>query len=611
MFGIINILFQAEANRDWDDDNSQMRKNRLFKTQAETKNAYSSPVNKQNVDKMKVYKTNSNSGNEEPIKVDQRTNRLSLPDLKVPSTTDFQEELKEATKRLRYTKPEEPTSIKYKPSNISRNTDNNSKLKTLDPNIHNKDFRKKLKEMSDEIPFNAAPRSDPSGKECSSEEKSPIVKQKEQPKTFYFGMDEPQNDFDNDIIDHFTSSLHPISKAKQISSTSDSDLSSEMEMDDCQISKAGIDLQLRPMLPKKQLEIPRFSPAAAWKLLSAIDTSDPATSTIASDDSPVFIEDRIEKYSRPPPPTVQIGPRSSNDKSGDSGISGDAGPGGYDDSQENILNAGDAQFHRNQQDISWTPQQDLEDDSSLEEGLNHSLENPREYQKKPHVFSLSLPRDNHLAAYMVEKNINSSTSLQKLKRSVSGVLNNLSQNKKGYTHSPLNQDQNENWFLSKSAPNSLSNVPNSLESKVSQKEDTQNTVPNSGRVMYLPEFDAGSDHRHRSRTKNDVKERSKSADRSRSNTKLSVFSKSCENISAELDKSNQRPENLQDPPKQYEWKSNRKPKKFTFQSTVRQIERKRLAEKLSREAERKECQRLRELEAMQKVEEEFQRKRAR
>lgn len=57
------------------------------------------------------------------------------------------------------------------------------------------------------------------------------------------------------------------------------------------------------------------------------------------------------------------------------------------------------------------------------------------------------------------------------------------------------------------------------------------------------------------------------------------------------------------------WKG-RKSKRFTFQSTVRQIERRRLAEKLSREAERKEQQRLSELEAMQRVEEEFQRKRA-
>lgn len=53
-----------------------------------------------------------------------------------------------------------------------------------------------------------------------------------------------------------------------------------------------------------------------------------------------------------------------------------------------------------------------------------------------------------------------------------------------------------------------------------------------------------------------------------------------------------------------------KPKRFTFQSTMRQIERRRLAERLSREAEAKERQRLGELEVMRRVEEEFQKKRA-
>lgn len=51
--------------------------------------------------------------------------------------------------------------------------------------------------------------------------------------------------------------------------------------------------------------------------------------------------------------------------------------------------------------------------------------------------------------------------------------------------------------------------------------------------------------------------------------------------------------------------------RFTFQSTVRQIERRRIADRLSKEAEQKEAERISELEAMRRVEEEFQRKRAR
>lgn len=268
--------------------------------------------------------------------------------------------------------------------------------------------------------------------------------------------------------------------------------------------------------------------------------------------------------------------------------------------------------------ISWTPQQDLGDDSSIEEGLhNESSYKLREakYENKPHVFSLSLPRDNHLAAYMSDKA--AFTSLQKLKRSVSGVLSSLS-NKKDIVEMNLSQDQSDNWFLSKSAPNSLNNGFSSLDLKSSVKSDEKDILlvsnsKGSGRLMYLPKFDNVQDYRHaRSRFKEDLRERSKSADRARSNYRLSVFSKSCENVNEET-RSSSEPEDLQDLPKEFNdvknW--NRKPKRFTFQSTVRQIERRRLAEKLSREAEMKEKQRLRELEAMQKVEEEFQKKRAR
>lgn len=44
---------------------------------------------------------------------------------------------------------------------------------------------------------------------------------------------------------------------------------------------------------------------------------------------------------------------------------------------------------------------------------------------------------------------------------------------------------------------------------------------------------------------------------------------------------------------------------------MRQVERRRIADRLSREAEQKEAERLSEVEAMRRVEEEFQRKRAR
>lgn len=75
----------------------------------------------------------------------------------------------------------------------------------------------------------------------------------------------------------------------------------------------GISLQLRPILPRKQLDIPRFSPTAAWRLLSALESPPPS-----EEDDLVPLEERIPI----PPLPLHIHP----DKSGDSGISGDASP---------------------------------------------------------------------------------------------------------------------------------------------------------------------------------------------------------------------------------------------------------------------------------------------
>lgn len=287
------------------------------------------------------------------------------------------------------------------------------------------------------------------------------------------------------------------------------------------------------------------------------------------------------------------------------------------------------------QGVSWTPQQDLgEDESSTDEETQnnrnrmHRSMTPVKFTPKPNVFSLSLPRDNHLSSYISNKNNPQSyVGLQKLKRSVSGVLGNLA-NKRDSLQSNSFKDQSENWFLSKSAPNSLNNGFNSLEIQKSQKsEETElstnlvkarSNTQNVTRIMYLPELDnlyikkQNSQRRQEKvRSKELFRERSRSAERTRENYKMALMSKSCENISTQV-QSSPEPEDLQDPPKKQDDKLKiHKPKRFTFQSTIRQIERRRLAEKLSREAERKEKQRLSELEAMQRVEEEFQRKRAR
>ncbi|XP_050313444.1 uncharacterized protein LOC126748333 isoform X2 [Anthonomus grandis grandis] len=241
----------------------------------------------------------------------------------------------------------------------------------------------------------------------------------------------------------------------------------------------------------------------------------------------------------------------------DSGISGDAQP---------------------PLSTSWTPQQDLGDDSSLEEMRRDDCKEI--FKQRPHVFSLSLPRDSHSAAACLNKA--GLRSIRKIKRSVSGVFNTLSLRKD--TEQRLiskDVDNDNNWFLSRSAPNSLNeNSPDILEFPLFH------VSPNS-RLMYLPEKEKEDDF---------VESRTFS---------MSAFSKSCEELKM--------PESLRD--LNLEGTLNKeerlsKPKKFTFQSTMRQIERKRIADKLSKEAEKKERQRLKELNIMRCVEEEFQKKRA-
>lgn len=312
--------------------------------------------------------------------------RTPLADMqRSKSLPEFQAELHAATQRLRVSKygntnPNDNKNLSKTninnnrtneiPSNTSklktlnRKDNSNQKLKTLDCSIAKKEQMKyKLKQMENNnnktkvinqeknLSRSAnnkkiTPEVNKVNKKSetsvpSQPKENPVVNTrklsdtKEQPtKTFYFGMDtsNQSNTFNSNIVDNFASSFQTQNCIVQSQNYSGSDLSSEIENDEGQLTN-GIALHLRPILPKKQLEIPRFSPAAAWKLLSALEAN-PAPSTV-SDEGPVFIEDRIEKCSRQPPlmSLLTTGPRSNHDKSGDSGISGDAPP-AFEDNAE-------------------------------------------------------------------------------------------------------------------------------------------------------------------------------------------------------------------------------------------------------------------------------------
>lgn len=345
-----------------------MRRGRLFKTKAELKKKYTNSVqNNEALDKKLITKIElDNEMYKMPtpnicednrlscmsnVKLrdfnrneDFKNNRLSLPEM---HNLEFQAELRDAMQRIKYGKSD------FSESNHQRNTekhlnlcekDEKSKLKTLDHNISKKDHsRSRTKQIDLEMKIKDSPKEEQI--KITNTDKQPS-RTKEQPsKLFYFGLNDTiledntnkTNFNENLVVDNFAASLKQYNRSYLFPHSSGSDLSSELGMDESQVSNNGIALQLRPILPKKQLEIPRFSPAAAWKLLSAVE-SNFASSTAGSEDPPIFMEEKIEKLSRPPPlPALQADPRSSYDKSGDSGISGDAGPAPFDDSIEGIV----------------------------------------------------------------------------------------------------------------------------------------------------------------------------------------------------------------------------------------------------------------------------------
>jgi hypothetical protein len=231
-------------------------------------------------------------------------------------------------------------------------------------------------------------------------------------------------------------------------------------------------------------------------------------------------------------------------------------------------------------------------------------------------------------------------SLRKLKRSVSGAFatafrrgkcspsdDDDEEESRGAHHSNGDNCDDGNWMLSRSAPNSVLNgsvggddgsFPSIRKLQSRSEADllaqqshgfvhvgqqypaySQPSVLSTQRIVYLPQYDSRivTAHPHQrhprlgrpvSMDQSDMMRRSRSADAVYLEAKK-------QSVGQRLFGSGQSPGS----------------KKFTFQSTVRVHEKRLLEEKLSREAEHKERKRLQETQAMQRVEEEFQKKRAR
>lgn len=285
-------------------------------------------------------------------------------------------------------------------------------------------------------------------------------------------------------------------------------------------------------------------------------------------------ETKIERIYREPSFSLQ----QLDNKSGDSGISAD---------KEISGNSPDGQMPQAYLMSSWTPQQDLEEDEEESvDGNDKESFNQADAEKSQsftttngHMFSLSLPRDNHSVSDKAPPQ-NNFYSLQKFRKSVAeafGSVSNINDNKVQIQ----NYGVDSNWLLS--------SQPNSIDELAPRKEGERNQIISkmtSGKhVMYLPtNFEDSNKY------------------------ESPIQSPSNEDDTREMSPS-YKYHDEEEPIKSLKSKS--KSHKFKFQSTIRQVERRKIAEKLSREAEESEMHRLGELEAMQKVEEEFQKKRAR
>lgn len=280
------------------------------------------------------------------------------------------------------------------------------------------------------------------------------------PKSFYFGGVPCEEKIDNqteedvdreqmELIDRFAES---ILIKQRCTISSESALSSDNE-DNVEIRKHDpsllqeINLQLRPTLPRKQFEIPRFSPAAAWRLLAIEDEKRDDTlewiNNVEKANNSQIIEirhdevdrgeERIERIYREPVAGVP-----TDNKSGDSGISGDAGLG--PDRTESPRNR--ARKKGIGLSGAWTPQQDLGEESSTDDDPEESIKHQvtTYHHTDGHVFSLTLPRDDLTPTF-------SDKSESKMKGNFLQKQTTY-EDVQDYTTMPV--IASDNWFLSRS-----------------------------------------------------------------------------------------------------------------------------------------------------------------
>ncbi|XP_071455097.1 serine/arginine repetitive matrix protein 2-like [Hetaerina americana] len=292
------------------------------------------------------------------------------------------------------------------------------------------------------------------------------------PTPFYFGMEGDIEDEmktkamseERDKVEKFAERVRQMRMEEVLTE----EVEWQRRSDDEEEEESGIDLCLRPTLPKKQPQVPRFSPIAAWRLLgSPVMMHSPEPSIVLTDS---LLPEKVPAMggSR----VIEMEPRG--EKSADSGISGDASPG----PGVPILRGAPPS------PTVWTPQQDLaEEESSSEDG-------PINVPHPPHVLylSLSLPRATDGSMWRSPYTRGRESSLDKLKRSVSGAIFGKAGGSDEW-HSVGERPLDDNWSLGHCGV------------KRDGAQLPGGDVSDSGcmgRVMYLPQGPLSPSHRSHS-----------------------------------------------------------------------------------------------------------------
>ncbi|XP_076353037.1 uncharacterized protein LOC143248508 [Tachypleus tridentatus] len=380
-------------------------------------------------------------------------------------------------------------------------------------------------------------------------------------------------------------------------------------------NNTDIRLQLKPTLPRKHLEIPKFSPSEAWKCLNIDRIIGHHESDLSSNEEDIH-EEKINQRNRSSVPQrsiVDLCDDSKFSQDGEFAHKEEAPPKIDTNQRPEVLGSSSPEMSATDRQ-TWIPQNDLEDSETG--SVNNCGSNQKHKYSSQNMLTqakLSLPGNmfgGHqslpiLSDVMCDNGVNSS-SFNKgkhgkcKKKDKDGMVtsqhfNSLRNIKKAFrfgnkniideAHSRLGP----NWSLSRSIPNNIYKIheteniglrkslsgsmfpsshdePDRTNVFSKQTQEVQSfLLQDKGPMMYLPKYAS-------SRSFSDP---NKECKRNPSTTKGHSKEK----------------------------------KRFAFDSTIRKHERQKIELKLSRQAAMKEKEREKEIELMNKVEDEFRKQR--